>query len=58
MRQKRAGTMLNIKDKERTILTEGNEIMERWRLYCKELLEGTDILTQHNGRMRDGRHNI
>ncbi|XP_050511411.1 uncharacterized protein LOC126887736 isoform X2 [Diabrotica virgifera virgifera] len=39
MRKPKPNTLKNVKDKNGNILTEENEIMERWREYFEELLE-------------------
>lgn len=43
MRQKKTEITINIKDKNGNVIGEEEKIMERWREYFKELLEGKDI---------------
>lgn len=45
MRQKRAVTLTNIEDKNGNVIEEEVNIVERWRQYFKELLEGKDVST-------------
>ena len=40
MKQKKIPTIKNTKDKEENVIVEEDKIMERWREYFKDLLEG------------------
>lgn len=48
MKQKKNLTIKNIKDNRENVIREEEGIMERWREYFKDLLEGKDIIDVTN----------